>query len=247
MRGTTSYAAIRPTDFLNIKIPLPPLEVQNKIVKKIGKQKQIIDGAEKIEEGFQIDASLFENNSWKVVLLSDICKFTGGSQPSKDEFIYEPKEGYVRLIQIRDFKTNEFKTFVKKDSVTKFFQADDVMIARYGPPIFQILRGLEGAYNVALMKAIPDEIKVTKDYLFYLLQNEKIQNFVVANSQRSAGQSGVNTDLLNSYQIFLPPLKTQHQIVKKLDRQMQALDGVRLLKEEAKKRIEDILTEVWGK
>jgi len=247
VRGTTSYAAIRPTDFLNIKIPLPPLEVQNKIVKKIGKQKQIIDGAEKIEEGFQIDASLFENNSWKVVLLSDICKFTGGSQPSKDEFIYEPKEGYVRLIQIRDFKTNEFKTFVKKDSVTKFFQADDVMIARYGPPIFQILRGLEGAYNVALMKAIPDEIKVTKDYLFYLLQNEKIQNFVVANSQRSAGQSGVNTDLLNSYQIFLPPLKTQHQIVKKLDRQMQALDGVRLLKEEAKKRIEDILTEVWGK
>ncbi|MCC7210826.1 MAG: N-6 DNA methylase [Candidatus Brocadia sp.] len=48
VRGTTSYAAIRPTDFLNIKIPLPPLEVQNEIVEKIESQKQIIKRAEQI-------------------------------------------------------------------------------------------------------------------------------------------------------------------------------------------------------
>lgn len=120
------------------------------------------------------------------------------------------------------------------------------MIARYGPPLFQILRGLNGAYNVALMKAIPNEEKVTKDYMFYFLQNEKIQNFVISNSQRSAGQSGVNTDLLNSYQLSLPPLEIQRQIVEKLDRQMQAIEGVRLLKSEAQKRIEEILAEIWG-
>lgn len=150
------------------------------------------------------------------------------------------------MIQIRDFKSDKFKTYVRKNSVTKFFNKDDVMIARYGPPVFQILRGLEGAYNVALMKAIPDETKVSKEYLFYFLQNEKIQKFVIDNSQRSAGQSGVNTDLLNSYQLFLPPIKTQGEIVKKLDKQMQALEGVRLLKFEAEKRIEEILEKVWG-
>jgi len=33
---------------------------------------------------------------------------------------------------------------------------------------------------------------------------------------------------------------------RKLDKQMQALEGVRLLKKEAQKRIEEILAEVWG-
>lgn len=35
VRGATSYAAIRPTDFLNIRIPLPDLEVQREIVAKL--------------------------------------------------------------------------------------------------------------------------------------------------------------------------------------------------------------------
>ena len=41
-------------------------------------------------------------------------------------------------------------------------------------------------------------------------------------------------------------LETQRQIVEKLDRQIQAMEGVRLLKSEAQKRIEEILAEVWG-
>lgn len=228
------------------QIPLPPLEIQNKIVEKIAKQKQIIESAKKIEESVGIDSKTFEDTSWATVLLSDICKFSGGSQPAKDEFVYEPQDGYIRLIQIRDFKSDNFKTYVKEDSVTKFFKSDDVMIARYGPPLFQILRGMEGAYNVALMKAIPDETKIRKDYLFYFLQNEKIQDFVIANSQRSAGQSGVNTDLLNSYQVYLPSLEIQREIVSKLERKMIAIDGLQILKSEAENQTEEILAEVWG-
>lgn len=228
------------------QIPIPPLEVQNEIVEKIEKQRQIIDGVNKIDAGISIESEIFENNDWEIVLLGDVCKFSGGSQPAKEEFIYEEKNGYIRLIQIRDFKTGEFKTYVKKDSVTKFFEVDDVMIARYGPPLFQILRGLSGAYNVALMKAIPNEDRVKKTYFFYFLQNKKIQDFVISNSQRSAGQSGVNTDLLNTYQIYLPSLNVQQKIVEKLDRQMQVLESVRLLKSEAEKRIEEILAGVWG-
>lgn len=229
------------------KIPLPPLETQRQIVEKIEKQKEIIEGAEKILDSWEVSSDLFEYKpGWKVVSLGNVCKFIGGSQPPKDKFIFESKEGFIRLIQIRDYKTDEFKTYVKINSVTKFCNEDDIMTARYGPPIFQILRGLQGAYNVALMKAVPDESVLMKDYLFYFLQNEKIQNFVIQNSQRSAGQSGVNTDLLNSYQIALPPLDVQRKIVQQLDKEMEALEKVKLLKEKAEKRIEEILEEVWG-
>lgn len=178
--------------------------------------------------------------------MGDVCKFIGGSQPPKDDFIYEPRNGYVRLVQIRDFKTDDYKTYVKKESVTKFFSKDDVMIARYGPPIFQILRGLEGAYNVALMKAVPNEDKIIKDFLFYFLQNYKIQNFVVNNSQRSAGQAGVNTDLLNTYQLILPSIEIQRQIVAKLDEETEALKQVLMLKKSAEGKIYNIMDNIWG-
>lgn len=65
-------------------------------------------------------------------------------------------------------------------------------------------------------------------------------------SKRAINQVSINQDDLKSVEFILPPLEIQRQIVEKLDRQMQALEGVRLLKEEAQKRIEEILTKVWG-
>lgn len=56
----------------------------------------------------------------------------------------------------------------------------------------------------------------------------------------------INQDQLAQIKIPLPSLETQRQIVEKLDGQMQALEGVRLLKTEAEKRIEEMLQEVWG-
>ena len=139
--------------------------------------------------------------------------FVGGSQPPKSSFSYELKEGFIRLIQIRDYKTDNHIVYINKDSTKKFCEADDVMIGRYGPPVFQILRGIKGAYNVALMKAIPNESKVSKDFLFYFLQNNSIQNYIVSISQRSAGQSGVNKKALEAYSIVLPPLGIQSKYV----------------------------------
>lgn len=35
--------------------------------------------------------------------LTDICEFHGGSQPPKSEWSSEYKDGYIRMLQIRDF------------------------------------------------------------------------------------------------------------------------------------------------
>jgi type I restriction enzyme S subunit len=85
------------------------------------------------------------------------------------------------------------------------------MIGRYGPPVFQIFRGLSGSYNVALMKALPKTAEISKDFIFYLLQEPRLTEYVVANSERTAGQSGVNLSLLEQYPAFAPPLQLQNQ------------------------------------
>lgn len=62
----------------------------------------------------------------------------------------------------------------------------------------------------------------------------------------SIAQPSINQACIKNLKIPLPPLETQRQIVEIFDRQMQALEGVRLLKEEAQKRTEEVLTDVWG-
>lgn len=135
--------------------------------------------------------------------VEDICDFIGGSQPAKAEFINEPKEGYVRLIQTRDYKTDAFPTYIPEKSTRKFCDEDDVMIGRYGPPIFQICRGLKGAYNVALLKAKPKK-GIDREFLYYFLKQDAVFKYVDKLSARTGGQTGVDLVSLNKYPVRVP-------------------------------------------
>lgn len=154
---------------------------------------------------------------WKEYKFSEAIKITGGSQPPKSEFSNVEKEGYIRLIQIRDYKSESYKVYIPLEKAKRFVSKDDVMIGRYGPPIFQILRGLEGAYNVALMKAEPDTEILDREYLYWYLQNYKLFNYIDFASDRTAGQTGVNKKYLESYPILVPPLNEQIEIVRRIE------------------------------
>ena len=154
------------------------------------------------------------SKGWPVRPMGEVIEFRGGSQPPKETFIHEPREGYVRLVQIRDFKSDRYATYIPTALAKRAFEASDVMIARYGPPVFQILRGMSGSYNVALMKAQP-KTDVMKEFIFWLLQLPRYQNSVVANSERTAGQTGVNLEFLNSLDVPLPPMSYQRSMAER--------------------------------
>lgn len=121
----------------------------------------------------------------------------------------------ARLVRIpENLKT--FRQSVLAAAVSGFVSKEDIMIGRYGPPIFQILRGLEGAYNVALMKAEPNAEILDKEYLYWYLQNYKLFNYIDAGSDRTAGQTGVNKKYLESYPILVPPLDEQIEISRRV-------------------------------
>lgn len=154
---------------------------------------------------------------WTETKLGEVCEFEGGSQPPKSTFSTIEKEGYVRLIQIRDYKTDKHKVYIPLSKARRFCKKDDIMIGRYGPPVFQILEGLEGAYNVALMKAVPNKEKVTRDYIFLFLQHHEIQQHIINLSQRASGQTGISIDALTAFPIKFPSLSEQQRIVSVLD------------------------------
>ena len=95
---------------------------------------------------------------WEYKNLGEVCDFEGGSQPPKSEWINHSQEGYVRMLQIRDFtKSRNFEIeYVKITKKLRLCKADDILIGRYGASVGKILTGLAGAYNVAIIKSIPD-------------------------------------------------------------------------------------------
>ena len=208
-----------------IDIPTPPLTEQKRIVEKLDVLLTRINTAiEHLHSKLDLSKQLFDSildeffkrSDCDSVPLTEVVDFIGGSQPPKSQFSDVQKEGYVRLIQIRDYKTDNHIVYVDSASTKKFCTKEDVMIGRYGPPVFQILRGLDGAYNVALMKAVPNEDVLTKNYLFWFLQSPSIQNYVIGISQRAAGQSGVNKKALEKYLIPVPSKTIQNDIVDKV-------------------------------
>ncbi|MBO6206422.1 MAG: hypothetical protein J6O73_05725, partial [Lachnospiraceae bacterium] len=141
--------------------------------------------------------------------VDDVIEFTGGSQPDKKYFEYEPSEDNIRLIQIRDYKTDNYITYIPKSMAKRFCNVDDIMIGRYGPPIFQILKGIEGSYNVALMKATPK--MGNKEFVRHFLMQDCLFNYLDGLSQRTAGQSGIEMPALKAYPFPYPPIDLQNE------------------------------------
>ncbi|SHE29450.1 type I restriction enzyme, S subunit [Litoreibacter ascidiaceicola] len=146
----------------------------------------------------------------------DICDIQGGTQPPKSTFIEEPNEGYVRLLQIQDFKTDKKAVYVPDKQTLKKCTADDIMIARYGASLGKILSGLEGAYNVALVKTIPDLERLDRAYFAHFLRADAFQSFILNLGGRAA-QAGFNKADLERITIPLPPLEEQKRIAGILD------------------------------
>ncbi len=164
------------------------------------------------------------NSEFPIVELGEVCDFEGGTQPPKSTFIEEERDGYIRLIQTRDYKSDKFKVFIPKTERHKTCNATDIMIGRYGPPVFQILRGLTGAYNVALMKCVPNKEVLSHDWLYHLLKSDFVQERIIGLSER-VRQSGVRPDDLRTQKVPLPSVEIQKEIVSELTSYQKVVDG----------------------
>ncbi len=144
------------------------------------------------------------------IKLCDVCDFQGGSQPPKDEWSFTPKDGYVRMLQIRDFTQGErvIPEYIKLTNTTKICEADDILIARYGASLGKILTGLSGAYNVAIMRTIPNTELLEKKYLYYYLKAPVFQNFLLRIGNRAA-QAGFNKNDLQ--ELLIPCVSRERQ------------------------------------
>ena len=229
--------------FESIEIPLPSLGCQQQIVEELNVYQKIINANKLSIELYK--SQLPENEEWEHIDLKEVCKYSGGTQPPKSTFSYEPKEGYIRLLQIRDFKNDDNAVYIPTTERHKTCTEKDIMIGRYGPPVFQILRGKSGAYNVALIKCIPDKKRLTEDWLYYFLSSEQVQSHIIGLSERSR-QAGVSPSDLDKLKIPLPSIEVQKEIVAKIKEEEKLIAANKKLVEIFEEKIADRINQIWG-
>ena len=175
------------------------------------------------------------NEGWEYKKLGEVCDFEGGSQPPKSEWINHSQEGYVRMLQIRDFtKSRNFEIeYVKITKKLRLCKADDILIGRYGASVGKILTGLAGAYNVAIIKSIPDEKVIAKSYIRRYFESSLFQSILFKVCASRAAQAGFSKEDICDALIPVPPLSEQQSIVDYLDSAFAKIDAMKANAEKA--------------
>ena len=176
--------------------------------------------------------------------VGEVIDFQGGSQPDKKYFEYEASPDNIRLIQIRDYKSDKYITYIPKTMAKRFCTADDIMIGRYGPPIFQILKGIEGSFNVALMKATP---KIgNKEFVRQFLKQDCLLEYLEGLSKRTAGQDGIQMDKLKAYPFPYPPIELQEQFAAFVEQTDKSKVAVQKALDEAQLLFDSLMQKYFG-
>jgi type I restriction-modification system DNA methylase subunit/restriction endonuclease S subunit len=235
------------------KIPFPPLEIQNEIVEKIEKQKKIIEGAKLITNSINMTIDVESSVELKPI----------------GEVVLETKNGWSPVCNGGELKVlslsclsngkvdyNAIKyTNENRDDVAKFYvKENDFFYSRGNTKELVALaaiatRPIENIVFPDLLTRVRfDEAKLIPEFAAYLFNsNIGRKYFGIVPEGGTPSMIKVSADYMKLFPVpYIGDLETQRQIVEKLDKQMQALEGVRLLKSEAEKQIEAILAKVWG-
>ena len=243
-RGAT-IKGIKIDTLAKLEIPKIPLNEQrriaavlDKVSDLIAKRREQLDKLDELVKARFVEMfgePILNQKEFPCYTVGDIISFQGGSQPDKKYFEYAPTKDNIRLIQIRDYKSDKYITYIPKEMAKRFCTADDIMIGRYGPPIFQILQGIEGSFNVALMKATPK--MGNREFIRHFLKQDCLLEYLEGLSKRTAGQDGIQMDKLKAYPFPFPPLELQDQFanfIKQTDKMkltiQQSLDKLEILK-----------------
>jgi len=236
-----------------LKIPLPPLPVQQEIVNKIEGYQKIIDGARQILDNYSMQIEIKPDWPLKTIGESDIEIIDGDrgkNYPRKEEF---SETGYCLFLNTKNvrsdgfnFTENEFINYEKDKELRKGkLNRNDVVLTT---------RGTLG--NVAIYdKTVPYEnlrinsgmliLRANKEYLlphylFYLLQTVSIRKQFFKLSSGSAQPQLPIRNLIN-INIPIPSLHEQNEVISDFQLHSKFMNSIKEIIQIYNKKISDVL------
>lgn len=138
---------------------------------------------------------------WKVTKLLDIVSWESNSQPPKSEFIYEPKDGYIRFIQNRDYDSDNHQTYIPYTKNLSTVDRFDILMDKYGDA-GAVRYGIEGAFNVALGKINVNRPNF-QEYIRSFLESDGVYSYL-HNSCMASTRASLNESNLSMLNVVIP-------------------------------------------
>ena len=247
--GTLSF--ITKKVLVDIEIPLPPIEVQDEIVRELEQYQKIIDGAKQVIDNYNPVIDI--DPSWEMKELGEITSLmTGGTPTSSKKEYYE--NGSINWVVSGDVNKEFIYDCEKKitelgmrSSNTKLIPIDSVLIALNGQGktrgMVSILK-TESTCNQSIISLTPiNKNELSSYFLYYQLKG---MYYEIRRLTGENERSGLNMKLVRSIKISLPPIEIQQSIVERIESERHIIEGNKKLIEIYTQKIQDRINKIWG-
>lgn len=243
-----NQASIKISDLKSIKIPCPPLSLQNQIASEILNCQNIIDGAKAIIDNYKPIIRI--KNDWKKVKLSDIAKINPKSiNPSKvygdNKFIYIDISAVENGTGIVNFE----KLIIGEDAPSRArrcFDKGDILMSTVRPNLQAFAYvDFEPSNCVASTGfAVLSPQEVNGQFLYYVLFSDFISK-QLENAMGKGMYPSVNKSDLENLDIPVPSIEVQNQIVEQIEAEQKLIEPSKQLIKVFTKKIEERTNELF--
>ena len=230
----------------SIKIPLPPIEVQQEIVEELEGYQKIIDGCRQVVENYKPTIDI--DPSWEMVEVGELADLKYGLGDSAED------TGSHRFVRITDIDevgllrsdTKRYVT-ISEDQSDYILHKEDVLMARTGATYGKCLYFEDDEPSVFagyLIKISFDERMLPK--FFWIFSQSTNFDAQKKNLVVGGGQPQFNANTLKRVVVPIPPLEQQKQIIQEVVSEQKVVEGNLALIETYTKKIQDRISKVWG-
>ncbi|MFA0141069.1 restriction endonuclease subunit S [Vibrio kanaloae] len=222
----------------NFNIPIAPLEQQKRIVEKLDALLTRIDTAiEHLQESLtladvlvksSLSSMLTKQEHWDKVSLSDVCQITSKlCDPREEQYLDMFHVGGANITSFSG-ELIDLKTARDEKLISGKFPFDNSMVlySKIRPYLMKVARpSFSGICSADIYPLTPDNQKMSRDFLFYLLLSDLFTQYAIEGSSR-AGMPKVNRNHLFNFEFYLPPIDEQKSICESLDALVEKTDEV---------------------
>ncbi len=218
---------VYPKDLVTIEVPLPPLDVQVQIVAELDAYAAIIDGAKQIVDNWKPKIEV--DPVWEKRELGDVCE------------VYQPKT----ITGAEILEDGPFKVYGANGVIgyyDKFNHPDaEVAITCRGATCGTVnFTEPESWITGNAMVVSPKDKTLSKKFLQYLLIGTDLNSVITGSAQpQITGAS------LKPFEIPVPPIATQEEIVELIDREAALVSSAKQLIEVYETRTKIVIDKLW--
>ena len=253
MASGATFKEISKENFCKIQVPIPPLEIQKKLVAEIEGYRQIISGAQAIASSY-LPKIVLRTEGYKTI--DEIAMI----KPSKDEVKELPGDTVVSFVPMADINTFDAAFTPKENrklsevlSGFTYFKDNDILLAKI-TPCFEngkaaIARNLTNGIGFGSTEYIvirANTSLVYPEWIFYHINTPGFIDGGKSFMTGTAGQQRVDINYVKQYRIPVPSLEEQKKILDQIRYEQSLIEPSKQLIKVFTQKIETRIKEVWG-